>query len=87
MKVQIGIFECTGIMGQDLVLPYIQSTTVLCDYGDDYTVVLFPTHMEYNLSAYDIISTIDRRPQPLHLPCIFRPGLSGVCISIDWECG
>ena len=31
MKVQIGIFECTGIMGQDLVHPYIQSTTVLCD--------------------------------------------------------
>ena len=29
MKVQIGIFECTGIMGQDLVHPYIQSTTVL----------------------------------------------------------
>ena len=28
---QIGIFECTGIMGQDLVHPYIQSTTVLCD--------------------------------------------------------
>ena len=23
--------ECTGIMGQDLVHPYIQSTTVLCD--------------------------------------------------------
>ena len=31
MKVQIGIFECTGIMGQDLVHPYIQSTTVPCD--------------------------------------------------------
>ena len=31
MKVQIGIFECTGIMGQDLIHPYIQSTTVLCD--------------------------------------------------------
>ena len=31
MKVQIGIFECTGIMGQDLVHPYIQSSTVLCD--------------------------------------------------------
>ena len=28
---QIGILECTGIMGQDLVHPYIQSTTVLCD--------------------------------------------------------
>ena len=32
MKVQIGIFECTGIMGQDLIHPYIQSTTVLSDY-------------------------------------------------------
>ena len=31
MKVQIGIFECTGLMGQDLVHPYIQSTPVLCD--------------------------------------------------------
>ena len=31
MKVQIEIFKCTGIMGQDLVHPYIQSTTVLCD--------------------------------------------------------
>ena len=31
VKVQIGIFECTGIMGQDLIHPYIQSTTVLCD--------------------------------------------------------
>ena len=32
LKVQIGIFECTGIMGQDLVHPYIiQSTTVFCD--------------------------------------------------------
>ena len=29
VKVQIGIFKCTGIMGQDLV--HIQSTTVLCD--------------------------------------------------------
>ena len=31
VKVQIGIFKRTGIMGQDLVYPYIQSTTVLCD--------------------------------------------------------
>ena len=31
VKVQIEIFECTGIMGKDLVHPYIQSTTVLCD--------------------------------------------------------
>ena len=31
MKVKIGIFKCTGIMGQDLVHPYIPSTTVLCD--------------------------------------------------------
>ena len=31
VKAQIGIFKCTGIMGQDLVHPYIQSTTVLCD--------------------------------------------------------
>ena len=31
MTVQIEIFECTGIMGQDLVHSYIQSTTVLCD--------------------------------------------------------
>ena len=31
MKVQIGIFECTGIMGQDLVHHFIQSTTILCD--------------------------------------------------------
>ena len=39
MKVQIGIFECTGIMGQDLVHPYIQSTTVLCDtFGRHRTV-------------------------------------------------
>ena len=28
---QSGIFEYTGIMGQALVHPYIQSTTVLCD--------------------------------------------------------
>ena len=28
---QIGILECTGIMGQNLVHSYIQSTTVLCD--------------------------------------------------------
>ena len=33
MKVQIGIFKCTGIMGQDLVHPYIQGTTILCDTG------------------------------------------------------
>ena len=31
VKVQIVIFECTCIIGQDLVHPYIQSTTVLCD--------------------------------------------------------
>ena len=31
MKVKIGIIKCTGIMGQDLVHPYIQSTTVLFD--------------------------------------------------------
>ena len=31
VKVEIGIFECTGIMGQDLVHPYIQSTAILCD--------------------------------------------------------
>ena len=31
IKVQIGIFECTGIMGQDLLYPYTQSTTILCD--------------------------------------------------------
>ena len=31
VKVQIRILECRGIMGQDLVHPYIQSTTVLCD--------------------------------------------------------
>ena len=47
MKVQIGIFECTGIMGQNLVHPYIQSTTVLCDIrksADRYvTVVAYPT--------------------------------------------
>ena len=31
VKVQIGIFKCTGIMGQDLIHPcIIQSTTVLC---------------------------------------------------------
>ena len=41
MKVQIGIYKCTGIMGQDLIHPYIQSTTVLCDRYeslDDLTV-------------------------------------------------
>ena len=30
---KIGVFECTGIMGQDFVHPNIQSTTVLCDIG------------------------------------------------------
>ena len=30
VKVQIGILECTGIMGQDLVHPSIQCTAVLC---------------------------------------------------------
>ena len=34
VKVQIGIFKCTVIMGQDLIHPYIQSTTVLCDKGE-----------------------------------------------------
>ena len=37
VKVQIGILECTGMMGQDLVHPYIQSTTVLCD---NFVIVL-----------------------------------------------
>ena len=32
MEVLIWIFKCTGIIGQDLIHPYIQSTTVLCDY-------------------------------------------------------
>ena len=43
MKVQIGIFECTGIMGQDLVHPYIQSTTVLFDAGSQalYKILLY----------------------------------------------
>ena len=35
---QIGIFKCTGIMGQDLVHPYIQSTIVLCDTGTSSSV-------------------------------------------------
>ena len=33
---QSGIFECTGIMGQDLVHPYIQST-VNSRYSDPYS--------------------------------------------------
>ena len=36
---QIGIFECTGMMGQDFVHPYIQSTTVLCDYDRGFTLL------------------------------------------------
>ena len=44
VKVQIGIFKCTGIMGQDLIHPYIQSTTVLCYNGSTtYIVYLFCT--------------------------------------------
>ena len=35
VKVQIGIFDCTDIMGQDLVHPYIQSTTILCDNNNN----------------------------------------------------
>ena len=31
VKVKIGFFKCMGMMLKNLVHPYIQSTTVLCD--------------------------------------------------------
>ena len=31
MKVLVGFFKCMGMMLKNLVHPYIQSTTVLCD--------------------------------------------------------
>ena len=51
VKVQIEIFECTGIMDQDLVHSYIQSNAVLCDNvlarGSDPTaVVVYTAHDE-----------------------------------------
>ena len=63
---QIGIFECTGIMGQDLVHPYIQSITVLCG-GLGGARAHWPTHI--------ILSTSDRESgkeiAPLQLPFKF----------------
>ena len=43
---QIGIFECTGIMGKDLIHPYIQSTTVLCDIEKAYGLKVAQRHAD-----------------------------------------
>ena len=59
MKVQIGIFQCTGMVGQDLVHPYnIQSTTVFCDIiiihksADSYvTVVVVSRQLDVAVGA------------------------------------
>ena len=47
---QIGIFECTGIMGQDLVHPYIQSTIVLCD------IIVFVNITQYTSTLHRIMA-------------------------------
>ena len=60
MKVQIGIFECTGIMGQDLIHPYIKSTTVLCDYKThmDISTLCSFFFLRLTLTATPITTTI-----------------------------
>ena len=56
MKVQIGIFECTGIMGQDLVHPYIQSTTVLCDIATLYNILYILSYLHVYLACDSVFN-------------------------------
>ena len=60
-SMQIRIFECTGIMGQDLVHPYIQSTTVLCDRvgGERVHTHHFPATVKPSFALFGIIHSTD----------------------------
>ena len=58
----IYLFKCTGIMGQDLVHPYIQSTTVHCDQGkpDPRTLRILSLRWHLRRKSISIVVSYER---------------------------